>query len=113
MPPLCLTAASSDAPMPEAPSMRMILAASAAVVIVGAALLLLKGDSSYDRSYDTRVANPAYPAGGPVVLYDEGHRNSHSTTTGYKPFADLIRSHGYTPKTVNCGFTSDALRVVA
>src|SRR5262245_52391943 len=113
MPPLYLTAASSDAPMPEAPCMRMILAASAAVVIVGAALLLLTGDSSYGGPYDTRMSNPAYPAGGPVVLHDEGRRNSHSTTTGYKPFADLIRSDGYTLKTANGGFTAEELRGVA
>jgi hypothetical protein len=69
-----------------------------AVLIAGillAVLFLAVRDPSFDRSFDARVADPVYRGHGPVLLYDEGHRNTHTTTTGYKPFADLLRNDGY------------------
>ena len=48
-----------------------------------------------DRSYNTAVANPAYSAGGPLVLFDEAHRNIHRASGTYTPFADLIKNDGY------------------
>ena len=48
-----------------------------------------------DGTFDARVAKPAYPASHPRVLFDEAHRNFHTTTGRYKPFATLIANDGY------------------
>ena len=91
---------------------RIVFGIVAVVVIVAAALFVLNRDRPYDRSFDTRITTPAYPDSGPVVLYDEGHRNTHLTTTGYKPLADLIRNDGYVLRTTTAPFTAEALRGV-
>ena len=75
---------------------RISIGIVAVVVLALATLLALRNrEQAYDRSFDSRVSDPAYRAGGPTVLYDEGHRNTHTTTSGYKPLADLLRSDGY------------------
>lgn len=77
---------------------RMGTTAAVAVVIVGivaGVLVLLDRQRPYDPDFDARVIDPAYRTGGPIVLYDEGHRNTHTMNGGYKPLADLIRSDGY------------------
>lgn len=51
---------------------------------------------SADASFDTHVATPAYRDTHPEVLFDEAHRNVHTTHTGYGPFAHLLESDGYT-----------------
>ncbi len=52
-----------------------------------------------DPDFDTRVPSPAYASGvgnrHPKVLIDEAHRNFHTATGRYKPFADLLQSDGY------------------
>jgi hypothetical protein len=48
-----------------------------------------------DPDFNTRVAQPAYSANGPKVLFDEAHNNFHTASGRYKPFADLITSDGY------------------
>jgi hypothetical protein len=83
------------------------------LVFVPAVLFLATRDSSYDRSFDVRVAHPAYRGDGPVVLYDEGHRNTHTTTTGYKPFADLLRNDGYKLRVSQEPLTAPALQGVS
>ncbi len=88
---------------------RVVLVAAAA----GTILLLLNGDPSYDRAFDSRVANPAYRADGPVVAYDEGHRNVHTTTEGYRPFADLLRSDGYSIRVIRQPFSASTLQGVS
>ncbi len=74
-----------------------VIGTVAALIVVSIAgfLVAFNRQRPYDPAYDARVMNPAYRAGGPIVLYDEGHLNSHTTTGGYKPLADLIRSDGY------------------
>jgi hypothetical protein len=67
----------------------------ALVAAVGVRFFLSNRERPYDRSFDASVAEPAYTADGPVVLYDEGHFNTHTTARAYKPFADLIRNDGY------------------
>ncbi len=81
--------------------------------LVGAVLLFMNREEPYDRAFDTRVGDPAYPAEGPVVLYDEGHRNVHTTTEGYKPFADLLRSDGYTVRVSQQPFSTGTLQGVS
>src|SRR5262245_30306253 len=79
------------------PSSKRILGAAVAVLVLGTAgaVLLWNRQRPYDPSFDARVSDPAYRGGGPIVLYDEGHRNAHTASGGYKPLADLIRSDGY------------------
>lgn len=69
--------------------------AIALVALIVVALVVLNRQREYDPAFDARIADPAYRAGGPVVLYDEGHLNMHTTSGAYKPLADLIRSDGY------------------
>lgn len=80
-------------------------------LLIGAAFLLrgLVPGRPYDPSYDTRVAAPAYAAGGPKVLYDEAHRNLHASTGGYKPFVDLLRNDGYQVEVLREPFTLERL----
>lgn len=46
-------------------------------------------------NYDTRVKNPAYVSAHPKVLFDEAHKNFHTSTGRYTPFVNLIRNDGY------------------
>jgi len=48
-----------------------------------------------DSNFDTKVARPAYTNEQPKVLFDEAHRNIHTTGGLYKPFVDLIKNDGY------------------
>jgi hypothetical protein len=48
-----------------------------------------------DPDFDTRVSNPAFTLRHPKVLFDEAHRNLHTTTGLFKPFADLITHDGF------------------
>lgn len=84
-----------------------------AVILAGAVLLFLNRDQSYDRAFDTRVSDPAYRAEGPLVVYDEGHRNAHTTTEGYKPFADLLHSDGYSVRISQQPFSASTLQGVS
>jgi hypothetical protein len=48
-----------------------------------------------DRSFNVKVAQPAYLKHHPKVLFDETHNNSYTSFGNYKPFSDLITSDGY------------------
>lgn len=76
---------------------RLLIAggALACAILLGALYLFAGRDRGYDPSFDTSVAAPAYARQGPVVLFDEGHRNVHLTRAGYRPFAQLLRRDGY------------------
>ena len=90
---------------------RPIIATVAVLVaaIVGIVVLVANRERPYDRAFDGRVTDPAYRADGPVVLYDEGHLNTHTTTAGYKPLADLMRSDGYNLRVSRQPLTAAAL----
>ena len=62
-----------------------------------------------DPDFDTSVARPAYPAGGPVVVLDEAHANFHTAAGRYEPFADLLRNDGYTVLAGETAFDTEAL----
>jgi len=56
-----------------------------------------------DLDFEPRVELPAYPSGPaahggrhPRVVIDEAHRNFHTAGGRYRPFAELLRSDGYT-----------------
>lgn len=66
--------------------------------------------NSPDPGFDASVANPAFAEReGPVVVFDEGHRNFHSSTGRYKPTADVLRSDGYRVGTHDGAFTAASL----
>ena len=49
-----------------------------------------------DPDFKAVVERPAYPRKGPTVAIDEAHSNFHTAGGQYSPFADLLRSDGYT-----------------
>jgi hypothetical protein len=59
-----------------------------------AALLRLTGQRA-DVLFDVRVTRPAYITAHPRVLIDEAHRNFHTVSGRYRPFANLISNDGY------------------
>lgn len=70
------------------------LLAAALLLSALAAWLFLGRSREWDSSFDTRVAAPAFRGDGPVVLFDEGHRNVHEADGAYRPFAALLRNDG-------------------
>ena len=86
----------------------------AGVVVLGAAAFLFVGrDRGYDRSFDTSIAHPTYQSSGPVVLYDEGHHNTHTASGAYRPLVEMLRHDGYTVVTTTQPFTAEQLRRAA
>lgn len=63
-----------------------------------------------DPNFDAKVARPAYTSKHPKVLFDEAHNNFHTADGRYKPFADLIRSDGYTVTPNRAPFTAASLK---
>src|SRR5260221_2999395 len=67
-----------------------------------------------DQNFDTRVASRAYPPGTgarhPKVLIDEAHRNFHTASGRYGPFAELLKSDGYAVSSSQHLFTAEALK---
>lgn len=48
-----------------------------------------------DEDFDVSVESPAFIKKHPVVLFDEGHNNFHTSSGLYHPFVSLIRNDGY------------------
>lgn len=77
---------------------RTLLALIAGGVVLGGvvtAFFFYRPQAAYDSSFDTSVSAPAYTGAHPIVVFDEGHRNAHVSSTGYRPFAELLRNDGY------------------
>ena len=94
------------------PRRRMVVWATAAVVVVGLvalAAVLAQRERLYDRGFDTRVDDPAHRGDRPVVLYDEGHLNSHTADAAYRPFVDLMRNDGYEVRRARGPFSAEVL----
>jgi len=79
------------------------------ILMVAACAACSRSGARPDRDYDVAVATPAYPGHGPVVLFDEAHRNIHKANGTYAPFAQLIENDGYTIKRNRRAFTVDRL----
>lgn len=62
-----------------------------------------------DPNFDAAVAKAAYASRHPKVLFDEAHRNFHTTDRRYKPFADLIRNDGYEVTPNKQAFSAETL----
>jgi hypothetical protein len=72
-----------------------------------------------DPGFDPRVERPAYPSGPaapggrhPRVVIDEAHRNFHTADGRYRPFAELLRSDGYTVSSNRRTFGAEMLKDV-
>jgi hypothetical protein len=48
-----------------------------------------------DPNFNARVPGPTFTKEHPVIIFDEGHQNFHTTTGRYKPFAELLTNDGY------------------
>jgi hypothetical protein len=64
---------------------------------------------SVDPDFKAVVERPAYTRNGPTVVIDEAHENFHTAGGQYKPFADLLRSDGYTVRASTRKFENGAL----
>lgn len=62
-----------------------------------------------DNDFDVHVPHPAFTTQKPVVYFDEGHNNFHTTTGLYKPFAQLLKNDGYDLHVSNQPVTAQAL----
>lgn len=76
---------------------KVVIATAVTVIVaaIGMFSLLATRERSYDRAFDSQVRDPAYRTSGPIVLFDESHLNTHTTTGGYRPLAELLRNDGY------------------
>lgn len=61
-----------------------------------------------DSAFKAAVQRPAYAEFGPTVAIDEAHSNFHTAEGQYRPFADLLRSDGYSVKSSTVRFDSGA-----
>jgi hypothetical protein len=87
----------------------VLILLSIAVAGIGFAWWYDRAGQHSDLDFSTHVQWPAYPATGgqhPRILMDEAHRNFHTASGRYKPFADLLRSDGYTVLSNDSTFTT-------
>lgn len=91
----------------------VLIAVDSFVMIAVVAFVMTKADRQYDADFDTTVAVPAYASNGPVVLFDEGHENTHAAKGGYRPFAELVRNDGYELRIWKGSFAPQSLEGVA
>src|SRR5258708_11038989 len=84
--------------------------------VVGFAWWYDQAGQHSDSAFDPRVPSPAYPSAAgtqhPKVLVDEAHRNFHTASDRYKPFADLLRNDGYIVSSNRQPFTAETLKDV-
>ncbi len=55
----------------------------------------LPAQAAASQDDDLRVHRPAYPAAGPLVLFDAAHSNVHTSTGRYERFASLMQADGW------------------
>ena len=88
--------------------MRKILPALALALLAAS---LAAAQQVPDTEFRFENPNPAYEKGaGPQVCIDEAHRNFHTATGRYLPFAELLRGDGYQVRGFSVPFGSEALR---
>lgn len=64
------------------------------VLVLAALFFGACGGDRGDPSFDTSVAKPAYDSDHPRVVFDEGHREGHTSGGSYYPLAELLRNDG-------------------
>lgn len=94
---------------------RIIWAAMIASIlaVAGGIFYFANREQLYDPDFDTHVAEPAYRADRPRVLFDEAHLNYHTAGGRYKPFADLISNDGYDVQPNRDAFAAERLAGVS
>jgi hypothetical protein len=65
-----------------------------------------------DNDFDVSIPASTFTSNKPIVLFDEGHNNFHTSNGLYQPFANLIKNDGYILKTLNNRVTADALATI-
>jgi hypothetical protein len=65
-----------------------------------------------DKDFDVTVESPAFKENGPVLLFDEGHNNFHTTNGLYEPFANLVRNDGFELRILTAPVTAEVLNAV-
>ncbi len=77
--------------------MRNLFGMATVLLALFAALLARPANAQQmaDPGFDARVARPAFPSKHPKLLFDEAHRNFHTTAGSFRPFAALMRNDGY------------------
>jgi hypothetical protein len=96
--------------------MRLLRWVILAIVLLAAGLGFIwwydhEGQHS-DPAFDTHMQSPAYPTADgshPRMVIDEGHRNFHTASGRYKPFAELLSSDGYVVSVSPGKFTAEIL----
>ncbi len=48
-----------------------------------------------DTNFKPEVEKPAFGKNSPRLMFDEAHNNFHTSTSRYKPYADLLMADGY------------------
>jgi hypothetical protein len=70
------------------------------MLVLGAAavgmIMWLRNIQTADTSYVPRIERRMWAAGGPTVVIDDAHWNSHTAARGFTPFAKLLQADGYT-----------------
>ncbi len=67
-------------------------------------------DPAEDRWFPPRIEKPAYPySGGPRILVDAGHFNTHTAEDRYQALAKLARADGYRVQSSSAPFSAEAL----
>jgi len=64
---------------------------------------------SADNDFDVNIEVPTFTTNKPIILFDEGHNNFHTTGGLYQPFANLIKNDGYELKPLTANVTRDLL----
>ena len=62
-----------------------------------------------DNDFDVLVKTPEFKTNKPVILFDEGHNNFHTTHGLYQPFANLVQNDGYNLKTLTTPVSEELL----
>ncbi len=67
-------------------------------------------DPEEDRWFAPRIEKPAYPySGGPRIVVDAGHFNTHTAEDRYQALAMLARADGYRVQSSSAPFTAKTL----
>jgi hypothetical protein len=67
------------------------------------------GGARADAEFDPVVAYPTFTARHPMLVIDEAHRNIHTSTGRFAPFARLVASDGYAVRANREPFTAARL----
>jgi len=67
---------------------------------------------SVDNDFDVSIEKPTFTTNNPIILFDEGHNNFHTTGGLYQPFANLVKNDGYQLKPLTTNVTVKLLSSV-